>query len=222
MAEASSNEYFLVEKDEMESFMERCMLSVGAKSDHAKSLAACLIAGDHRGHFSHGLNRLDMYVRDVRAGSTNSSSEPVILKESPATALVDGQNLLGPVVGTFGMQLAIRKAKEIGIGMVVANRSNHYGIAGYYSMQAAKEGLVGMSFTNTSPLVYPTRASTRTFGTNPLTLAAPGQNGDSFVLDMATSTVAFGKVELNHRKELPIPNSWGADSKGHVSLIFIS
>jgi LDH2 family malate/lactate/ureidoglycolate dehydrogenase len=160
-----------------------------------------------------------MYVRDIKAGSTNSQSEPVVLKESAATALVDGQNLLGPVVGNFCMELAMRKAKETGIGLVVANRSNHYGIAGYYSMQACAAGLIGLSMTNTSPLSYPTRASTRTFGTNPLTLAAPGladHNNDSFVLDMATSTVAFGKVELQHRKGLDIPSSWGADSHGHV------
>ena len=83
-----------------------------------------------------------MYVRDVKAGTTNSKEEPMIIKESPATALVNGNNLLGPVVGNFCMDLAIQKAKEIGIGMVVANRSNHYGIAGYYSMQALKEHLI--------------------------------------------------------------------------------
>jgi LDH2 family malate/lactate/ureidoglycolate dehydrogenase len=74
-----------------------------------------------------------------------------------------------------------------------------------------------MSFTNTSPLCYPTRSKQRTFGTNPLTVAAPGKNNDSFVLDMATSTVAFGKVEINHRKGLSIPTSWGADKFGHVT-----
>ena len=83
-----------------------------------------------------------MYVRNVKSGTTNSSMEPEIVKESPATALVDGNNLLGPVVGNFCMKLAIKKAKEVGIGMVVANRSNHYGIAGYYSMQALEEKLI--------------------------------------------------------------------------------
>lgn len=83
-----------------------------------------------------------MYVRDVKTGTTNSKDEPTIIKESPATALVDGQNTLGPVVGNFSMQLAIRKAKQVGIGMVVANRSNHYGVAMYYSTQALKEKLI--------------------------------------------------------------------------------
>ena len=77
-----------------------------------------------------------------------------------------------------------------------------------------------MSFTNTSPIIFPTRGSTRTFGTNPITFAAPGLNGDSFVLDMATSTVALGKVEINQRKGLDIPNSWGADEKGYVIKIY--
>ena len=139
---ASNADYYLIEKDEMENFMERCMLAVGTKPAHAKSLASCLIAGDHRGHFSHGLNRLDMYVRDIKSGTTNSLEEPVVIKENVATALVDGNNLLGPVVGNFCMDLAIKKAKEAGIGMVVANRSNHYGIAGYYSMQALKENML--------------------------------------------------------------------------------
>jgi LDH2 family malate/lactate/ureidoglycolate dehydrogenase len=143
------------------------------------------------------MTKIDMYVRDVKAGSTNSTDEPVVTKESVATALVNGNNTLGPVVGNFCMQLAIQKAKQAGIGMVVANRSNHYGIAGYYSMQALNEKLIGMSFTNTSPLCYPTRAKKRTLGTNPITMAAPGLNQDSFVLDMATSTVAFGKVRTH-------------------------
>lgn len=210
-------EYYLIAKNDMENFMERCMLAAGAKTDHAKSLASCLIAGDYRGHFSHGLNRLDMYVRDVKAGTTNSTEEPRVEKESPATAYVDGNNLLGPVVGNFCMKLAIEKAKNVGIGMVVAKRSNHYGIAGYYSMQALEHKMIGMSFTNTSPLAYPTRAKKRTFGTNPLTLAAPGKDDDSFVLDMATTTVALGKVELNQRKEIPIPSSWGADKDGNAT-----
>jgi len=83
-----------------------------------------------------------MYVRDIKEGTTFSDREPIVVKESEATALVDGNNLLGPVVGNFCMHLAIEKAKKVGIGMVVANRSNHYGIAGHYSMQALKERLI--------------------------------------------------------------------------------
>ncbi|XP_077981041.1 putative oxidoreductase YjmC [Glandiceps talaboti] len=190
------------------------MESVGTKPAHAKALGEVLISADYRGHFSHGLNRLDMYVNDIKSGTTVSDREPSIVKELGATAHVDGNNLLGPVVGNFCMDIAIQKAKDVGVGWVVAKGSNHYGIAGWYSMQALQYNLMGMSFTNTSPLQVPTRARDCVLGTNPITLAAPGNKGDSFVLDMATSTAAIGKVELHDRKGIDIPNGWGSDAKG--------
>uniref|UniRef100_A0A3Q0SEA3 Malate dehydrogenase n=1 Tax=Amphilophus citrinellus TaxID=61819 RepID=A0A3Q0SEA3_AMPCI len=202
---------------EVQSFIERCMTAVGTKQHHARSLAEVLVEGDHRGHYSHGLNRMDMYVKDVQTGICAKDGEPVVEKESAATALVDGQNLLGPVVGNFCMNLAIKKAKEVGIGWVVAHSSNHYGIAGYYAMQALKENMIGMSFTNTSPLVVPTRAKECTLGTNPMSVAAPAKDGDSFVLDMATSAVALGKVELHERRGDPIPEGWGCDPQGKLT-----
>lgn len=95
-----------------------------------------------------------MYVRDVKVGTTSSSEEPVVEKDLGATALVDGRNLLGPVVGDFCMDLAIKKAKQFGIGMVTAKRSNHYGIAGYYSMQALKHNLIVSRLLNVFTLLY--------------------------------------------------------------------
>uniref|UniRef100_A0A8C6SIR4 Malate dehydrogenase n=1 Tax=Neogobius melanostomus TaxID=47308 RepID=A0A8C6SIR4_9GOBI len=196
----------LIHKSEVQSFVEHCMTAVGTKPHHAQSLAKVLVEGDHRGHYSHGLNRMDMYVKDIKSGIC-----------SAATALVDGQNLLGPVVGNFCMNLALKKAKEVGIGWVVARGSNHYGIAGYYSMQALKENMIGMSFTNTSPLVVPTRGKECTLGTNPISVAAPANDGDSFVLDMATSAVALGKVELHQRRGDEIPIGWGLDKDGKMT-----
>lgn len=207
----------LIQKAEVQAFIERCMIAVNTKPHHAQSLAEVLVEGDHRGHYSHGLNRMDMYVKDIQSGICSKDGEPVIEKESVATALVDGQNLLGPVVGNFCMDLALKKAKEAGVGWIVARGSNHYGIAGYYSTQALKKDMIGMSFTNTSPLVVPTRGKECTLGTNPISLAAPAKNGDSFVLDMATSAVALGKVELHHRKGEQIPIGWGLDCDGQMT-----
>uniref|UniRef100_G3NH26 Malate dehydrogenase n=1 Tax=Gasterosteus aculeatus aculeatus TaxID=481459 RepID=G3NH26_GASAC len=207
----------LISKSEVQGFVERCMTSVGTQPHHARSLAEVLVEGDHRGHYSHGLNRMDMYVKDVQTGICAKDGEPVVEKESAATALVDGKNLLGPVVGNFCMNLAIKKAKEAGIGWVVAHGSNHYGIAGYYAMQALKENMIGMSFTNTSPLVVPTRGKECTLGTNPISVAAPAKDGDSFVLDMATSAVALGKVELHERRGDTIPEGWGCDAQGKLT-----
>lgn len=207
----------MVGLQEVERFIVDCMTKVGTRSAHAKSLAQNLVAADHRGHYSHGLNRLDMYVHDISSGITVSDCEPQIVSERAATAHVDGSNLLGPVVGDFSMALAIQKARTSGIGLVSARNSNHYGIAGWYAMQASQQGLLGMSMTNTSPLSVPTRAQKPVLGTNPLSLAAPAKPGDDFVLDMATTTVALGKIELHDRKGIPIPNSWGVDSKGKES-----
>uniref|UniRef100_H3CSR4 Malate dehydrogenase n=2 Tax=Tetraodon nigroviridis TaxID=99883 RepID=H3CSR4_TETNG len=192
------------------------MVAVGTKPHHARSLAEVLVEGDHRGHYSHGLNRMDMYVKDIQSGICAKEGEPVVEKQSAATALVDGKNLLGPVVGNFCMDLAVKKAKEVGIGWVVAHGSNHYGIAGHYAMLALKENMIHVIHQH-----VPTGGSTRgkqcTLGTNPISVAAPGKDGDSFVLDMATSAVALGKVELHDRRGDSIPEGWGCDAEGKLS-----
>jgi LDH2 family malate/lactate/ureidoglycolate dehydrogenase len=114
------------------------------------------------------------------------------------------------------MDLAIKLAKEHGVGWVAVKGSNHFGIAGYWSLKAAKEGLVGLSGTNASPIIFPTRSTQPSLGTNPLSFIASAENGDNFALDMATSTVALGKVELADRKGLKtVPAVWGADKDGH-------
>lgn len=157
-------------------------------------MADLLIEADYRGHFSHGMNRLEMYINDLQAKTTDGNAVPFILKETPATAWVDGNNALGAVVGNFCMDLAMKKAKETGVGWVAAKGGNHYGIAGWYALKAIEQGLIGMSVTNTSPLMSPTRSKSAALGTNPISVGAPGLNGDSFVLDMATTAVAVGKV----------------------------
>jgi LDH2 family malate/lactate/ureidoglycolate dehydrogenase len=213
-----SKDEHVVGIQEMSRFMVDCMTKVGTNKDHARQLAEVLVAGDLRGHYSHGLNRLDMYVKDIKSGMCLADGSPEILQEKASTAWVDGKNLLGPVVGNFCADLAIKKAKETGVGWVVAKGSNHYGIAGWYSLRACEQGLLGLSFTNTSPLAVPTRAQKPALGTNPITLAAPGTNGDNFCLDMATTTVAVGKIEIADRKGVPLHRGWAADSRGHETL----
>lgn len=110
----------VVPKEEMQAFIVRCMRKVGTDDAHAEALAEVLVAGDYRGHFSHGLNRLQMYVTDIEKGVCQPSGKPVVVNELAATALVDGKNVLGPVVGKFCMELAIQKAQQAGIGWVVA------------------------------------------------------------------------------------------------------
>ncbi|RZC35486.1 uncharacterized protein BDFB_003152 [Asbolus verrucosus] len=207
----------LIALAEAHRFIADCMEAVGTPKDFAKILADNLVEADYRGHYSHGMNRLDMYVKDVQGGLCDCKATPCILNESSATAWVNGNNGLGAVVGKYCMDLAIEKAKKNGVALVVAKESNHYGIAGMYALQAIKEGVIGMSFTNTSPLMAPTRAKNSALGTNPLSLGAPATDGDSFVLDMATTAVAVGKIEIQKRKKETIPEGWALDGEGKVT-----
>lgn len=193
------------------------MKAVGTDQNHSKLLADVLLKGDSRGHYSHGFNRLEMYMKDVKSGVCKGIGKPILLNNFGATGWVDGNNLLGPVVGDYCIKLAIDKAKSFGVGWVCAKGSNHYGIAGYYALRCLEEGLIGISMTNSSPLMFPTRSGKPALGSNPIAVAAGGKDNDNFVLDMATTTVAIGKVELAKRKCIDVPNSWGADKTGNVS-----
>ncbi|UYV81014.1 hypothetical protein LAZ67_19002530 [Cordylochernes scorpioides] len=204
-----------VQPRELFEFVVRCVTSAGAEQSGAESLASVLVEADLRGHYSHGLNRLPFYLQDLRTGKCREAGKPQIVAQTTATAHVDGCNLLGPVVGRFSMRVAMEKARTSGIGLVVARNSNHFGIAGWYSTMASEEGLIGMAFTNASPTTAVTRCKEPVIGTNPLSFAAPAGHKDDFVLDMACSTVALGKLEILERKKLPMPGKWGIDKDGN-------
>src|SRR5437899_9346694 len=140
-----------------------------------------------------------------------------VLRETKATALIDGGQSLGQVVGKKGMDLAIKKARDTAVGVVAVRNSNHYGIAGYYSLMALEHNLIGVSTTNAGPLVVPTFGRTSILGTNPVSLAAPAMNEKAFVLDMPTSTVPRGKVEVYNRLGKPMPHGWAVDETGRSS-----
>ena len=202
-----------VSKDELEKCVASCLAAAGTSPDKAALVAKVLVAADCRGIPSHGVNRAEMYCGELKAGLINPAAEPMIASESKSVANVDGNNGLGAVVSEFSMKLCIEKAKLTGIGLVVCHNSNHFGIAGYWSELALKQKLIGFAFTNTSPFLVPTRAYQRAGGTNPISCYCPGEH-DSFQLDMATTTVPGGKVEVCHRKGQEIPHGWGVDATG--------
>ncbi|XP_050726444.1 uncharacterized oxidoreductase YjmC-like isoform X1 [Eriocheir sinensis] len=199
---------------EVQRFIVDCLVAAGASRENAVPHAEVMVAADVRGHYSHGLQRLDLYVAELRHSVADGHVTPEVLKESIATALVDGKSGLGGVVGSFCMDKAIEKARSAGVGWVCARGSNHYGIAGWYAVQAANQGLIGMSFTNACSGVLATRAKKGLMGTNPIAVAAPGKAQDNFELDMATSVVASGKVELAVLKKETIPSGWLVDGSG--------
>lgn len=199
---------------EVKRFIFDCMRALNTPDDYSQQMAEILAEADYKGHFSHGMNRLAMYVGEVEKKTCNNKATPKILKEFGGTAWVDGNNALGVVVGNFCNKLAIEKAKIHGISCVSTKGSNHFGICSKYSDDAVNQGFIQITCSNTSPLAVPTRAKNSFFGTNPFCLGAPAQDGDNFLLDMATTTVAVGKIELAVRKNIQIPNTWALDEVG--------
>ncbi|XP_063830416.1 (2R)-3-sulfolactate dehydrogenase (NADP(+))-like [Ostrinia nubilalis] len=204
-----------VRVDEVQRFMEEALRAAGAPPSEAEAHAALLLHADTTGHFSHGLNRLVFYINDIKKGAVNANAKPTILKEAAATAWVDGGSGLGATVGNFCMDLAIKKARESGVGVVSAKGCTHFGMAGYWALKAERQGLIGLAFTNSSPVMVPTRAKDAAMGTNPIAFFAPAANGDSLGVDMASTAVALGKIEVQIHKGEPIPEGWayGPDGK---------
>ncbi|XP_004922450.1 uncharacterized protein LOC114239958 [Bombyx mandarina] len=198
-------------------FMVDCLKSVGTAVKAAEQQAELLIQADRLGHPSHGMNRLEMYVNDIISGACQPNNEPKILKENASTAWVDANNVLGATASHFAMDIAIKKAQETGVGWVTVKGSNHNGIAGFWAKKAADKGLIGMAFTNTSPLLAPTRSKKAALGTNPLSVVAPASKGESFYLDMATTAVAVGKIEMQCRKGEPLPLGWAQGPDGKIT-----
>ena len=172
----------------------------GVPAEDARICADVLLASDRRGIESHGVNRFKpIYLDRIKAGVQKAVTNYEILKETPTTAVVDGHDGMGQVVGYRSMELAIKKAKEYGMGMVVARNSCHFGIAGYYTTIATKAGCIGMTGTNARPSVAPTWGTEGMFGTNPFTLGVPTDEPFDFNFDCATSITQNGKFEYYER-----------------------
>ncbi len=187
-------------------------------AEDARMVADNLVSADERGISSHGVARLRRYVKGLQGGVMLARPEVRIVHETPATALIDGGDGLGQPVSRRAMELAIEKAGKVGAGFVTVRNSNHYGIAGYYAMMALKHDMIGFSMTNAAVLVVPTFGRDAMLGTNPISVAAPAGEERPFVLDMATSTVPRGKLEVYDRMEKPLPLGWATDEKGEPTI----
>lgn len=196
-------------------FAEKIFESFGINENDSKTITKVLLRSDLMGIESHGLQRLFMYCTGMRIGRINPQGVPRIVKETPLSAVMDADRAFGQIAGTQAMKLAIRKAKESGIGMVVVNNSTHYGIAGYYSMMAAEEGLLGISMTNTEALVLPTFGKTPMLGTDPIALTMPAKPYPLHI-DMSTCVVPAGKMEVYSKKGLSVPAGWFLDENGEI------
>jgi L-2-hydroxycarboxylate dehydrogenase (NAD+) len=210
MAEIGSQ----VRAERLKDFCVRVFKKMGVPEEDARITADVLVAADLRGVDSHGVARLRRYKDGLRDGVMVVRPEVRVVTDTPATALIDAGAGLGQPVSHRAMERAIRKALDVGAGFVTVRNSNHFGIAGYYAMMALEYGCIGISMTNAAPLVTPTFGRDAMLGTNPISVAAPAGEERPFVLDMATSTVPRGKLEVYNRLEKPMPVGWATDETG--------
>jgi LDH2 family malate/lactate/ureidoglycolate dehydrogenase len=199
--------------DALHAFAVDCLVAAGLTDTQACQATDVLLLADLRGVASHGLGRLGMYVTRIRSGFDNPDAPLEVVRETPSSLSLDGNLGFGLLIGPEAMRRTIAKARDTGICMTTVRRSNHFGIAGTYACMAAAEGLGGMAATNSTRLVVPTNGKAPRLGTDPIAFAVP-TSGEPFVLDMSTSTVAWGKIEIARRAGLPIPEGWAVDSDG--------
>ena len=201
------------------------LLAWGMREDHAATVADVLAWADLHGIDSHGMSMLTSYDGQRRAGGLDLTADPVVLRETPVSALVDAQGNLGHPAALFSMRLAIEKAKAIGMASVAVRNSGHYGACGYYTCLATEEGLIAFTTTTTPGVtVAPTRGAEGRLGTDPWSMASPAAPDRPFLLDMATATVASGKVRNKANEGLSVPKGWiqtaqGKDTTDPLDLI---
>jgi LDH2 family malate/lactate/ureidoglycolate dehydrogenase len=220
MADGSEN-LTRVNHEKLARFVSRSFEKLGVSSEDAAIAADVLVSADLRGVDTHGVIRFQpqaWYVKWLTEGSMTARPKIQTVSESASTALIDGDRGMGMVIGHRAMEIAIQKAQQSGIGMVAVRNSRHYGMSAYYAMLALPHDMIGIAMTNASRQVVPTFGREARFGTNPLCFAVPADKELPFVLDMATTTAAAGKLELAARQGKPIPTGWALDEQAQATV----
>ncbi len=210
-------QYVTFSSDYLRDFTTKVFIHFGISAQDAAQAADVLLKADLRGIDSHGVARLRTYVDMFTIGRINPKPNIKIVREKKSVATVDGDSGLGLVVGPRANEIAMDKAAQYGSGWVSVCNTNHYGIASDYSLKALERDMIGWSMTNTSKIVVPLWGAERRLGTNPIAIAFPGFKNPPIVIDLATSVVAFGKIEIAKRAGKRLPEGWIIDGKGNPS-----
>ncbi|MFO0808245.1 MAG: Ldh family oxidoreductase [Gemmataceae bacterium] len=203
--------------ERLHEFARRVFAAHGVPPADAAQAADVLLCADLRGIDSHGVVRLSAYAANLATGRFNPRPNITVLRRTPATARLDGDNGLGLVVGPWANALAAELAESAGTGWVSVGNSTHFGIAGYYVLECVKRGLIGWAMTNAANIVVAHGGAERVLGTNPIAVGVPAGNEHPVVIDLATSAAAYGKLDLARRRGEPIPDGWLIDSDGRPS-----
>ena len=207
-------EIYIFPTDYLRIFSTKVFMHFDVPEADARQAADVLAKSDLRGIDSHGVARLHTYFEMLELGRINPKPNIKVIREKASVASVDGDNGLGLVVGPKANEIAMEKAEQHGSGWVSVCNTNHFGIAGYYPLMALKRDLIGWAMTNSTKLVAPLWGAERMLGTNPIAIAFPGYKEPPIVIDMATSAVAYGKIELALRTKTKVPKGWIVDKEG--------
>ncbi|BCV25240.1 Ldh family oxidoreductase [Gelria sp. Kuro-4] len=203
----------VVSEEKLRNLAFRLLCALGIPTEDASVGADVLLASDLRGVDSHGVARLQLYYRRLRKDLINRTPTLKVIQDSGSAVVLDADNGLGICTAPRAMKLCIERAKEHGIASVATRNTNHFGIAGYYALMATEENMIGLVAANTTPFMAPFGGSERLLGTNPIAIGVPGEQFP-IVLDMATSIVAVGKLQIAIRKQERIPLGWLLDKEG--------
>ncbi|KAK6949246.1 hypothetical protein Daesc_009320 [Daldinia eschscholtzii] len=203
-----------VEASEARKFIEDVLEGNSVSKSNASIVARCLVAADLRGVDTHGINRIPSYMARVRNGVLDATASPDITKVTPVVAQVDGRNGFGFLAAEAGMRTACEMAREFGIGMVSVKHSNHFGMSAWIVQQAIDAGMMSLVFTNSSPALPVFGGKSKLMGVSPIACGAPGGKEKPFILDMAPSVAARGKIYKAKRRGEKIPLDWALDAEG--------
>jgi|YelNatPaOPRAMG01_1025707.scaffolds.fasta_scaffold03089_20 LDH2 family malate/lactate/ureidoglycolate dehydrogenase len=207
-------EYVRVDHESLRKFVADVLAAYGVSKEDSEIVADVLVTADLMGIESHGVQRLRRYTTGIQVGSVNPKAKPTVVSESASTMLVDGNSGLGQVVAYNAMEMAVKKAAEIGVSVVAVRNSHHFGIAGYYALQAVRRSMIGIVMTNAEALVAYTHTIGRNVGTNPIAFGFPTRKPPPILFDTATSIVPIGKIEVYSKEGKKMPHGWAISDEG--------
>lgn len=214
MSESQDPIPFHVSPANAQAYVEGVLTGNGVSPDHARTVARCLVAADLRGVDTHGINRVPSYMARIRRGVLSATARPTLQEVTPVVAQVDGQNGFGFVAAHLGMEKAVTMAQTYGIGMVSVKHSNHFGMSAWLVQQALDAGMMSLVFTNSSPALPVWGGRSKLMGVSPIACGAPAGKEKAFILDMAPSVAARGKIHKAKRRGEKIPIDWALDADG--------
>lgn len=199
----------------LKDFTREVFIKMGMPPQDAETEALVLSWANRRGVDSHGVGLIPWYVENIDRGIMNPKPNIKVLKETPATLFVEADRAFGPVVTVFTVKKAIEKAKRVGVCWAAIRNTTHQGAMGYYTLMAAEQGVAGITWVCNPPNMAPFGAKAAGIHNSPIAITVPAKRHRPLLLDMATSVVAAGKINVALDKGIPIPLGWAIDKEGN-------